>query len=163
MSYRDRKGGTAADGSPIFATLADTAAEDRVAAALAVSWRCELHRFGALAPIDWWAARHGRVVALVEVKSRSHTADRFSTVYLNVRKWLSLQLAAVGLGVPSFFVVAFSGGDVRWVDIATVDATRVVIGGCSHRVKSRGDVEPVIEVPISTLRRLASQGGDVVS
>lgn len=150
MSYRDRQGGLASDGSPTFSNQQDLEADDAAIVSMQEAWGCEIHRFGVLSPIDFFATRHGRLSAVIEHKSRSHDSTRFPTVFLNVRKWLSLQLAHVGLGVPALFVVTFTDG-MKWIDLAHVDATRAKIGGCASQVKARSDVEPVIEVVVSSM------------
>lgn len=151
--YYNRKAATAIDGTPIFKTAEDDASESRIAKALESEWRCTLRSFGRLSPVDWYAERDGRLIGVIELKSRSHPSTRFPTVFLNVRKWLALQLAAVGLGVPAIFVVEFTDC-VRWISVADVDPSRARVGGCLRMVKSRSDVEPVIEVEIEKMAQL---------
>lgn len=153
MTYYDRQQATHIDGSPIFATEQDKSAEDAVAVQVEREWGCEIRRFGALSPVDWFATRSGRVIGVLEVKSRSHPSTKYATVYLNVRKWLALTLASVGMGVPALYLVQFSDG-VRWCRVADVDASRIKVGGCAEIVKSRSDIEPVIEVPVGLMRPL---------
>ena len=155
MTYYDREKLTHLDGTPVFATTEDVRNEDEVARLCENAWRCDLHRFGQLSAVDWYATRVGRMVGVLELKSRTHESDRYPTVFLNVRKWLALQLAATGLGLPALFVVRFTDG-VRWIRLADVNARAVRIGGTRHIVKSRSDVEPVIDIPISTLSILAT-------
>src|SRR5688500_988415 len=109
-SYYDRAPATHLDGTPIFRTAEDEQNENQVAAVLAREWGCEVRGFGHLAPIDWFAVRAGRLVGLLELKARTHASGRYPTVFLNLRKWLALQLAAVGTGVPGIFVVQFTDG-----------------------------------------------------
>lgn len=152
-SYYERSNVTHLDGSRIFHTPTDTDAEQSVAAELERAWGCELHKFGALAAVDWYATRHGRMVGLLELKNRSHASDSYETVFLNVRKWMALTLSSVGLGAPPIFVVRFTDG-IRWVPVAEIDASHHRIAGCSRIVKASNDIEPVIEVPVLLLRRL---------
>jgi hypothetical protein len=150
MTYYDRAGTVHVDGSPLFKTADDEAAEHSVAARLESAWSCEVRSFGRLAPLDWYAVRDGRLVGVLELKTRSHEATKYATVFLNVRKYLALMLGAVGLGVPAIFVAHFVD-DLRWVNVATIDGTAHRIGGCVRLVKSRSDVEPVIEVPVASM------------
>lgn len=150
-AYYSREAEPVGDGTLAFATKLDRRNEDRAARLLEAQWNCELHPFGALSPIDWYATRHGRIVAVAELKTRTHSSDRYPTVFLNVRKWLALSLAEAGLGVPALFAVSFTDG-VRYVRNAEVDASQVRIGGCSRVVKSSSDVEPVIEVPLEAMK-----------
>lgn len=153
MSYYDREPITHLDGTPIFKTAEDQEAEDLTAAVLEKHFDCELRCFGKLAPIDWYALRKGRLVGVLELKARQHEAATYATVFLNVRKWLALNLAAVGLGVPGLFVVRFTD-QVRWICVNKVDAEKHKMGGTTHMVKSRSDQEPVIEVPVAEMHLL---------
>jgi hypothetical protein len=155
MNYYARSGATHIDGTPIFATSADRAAEEEVARRLVAAWGCELHRFGALAPVDWYALRDGRMAGVVEVKSRGHRKADYPTVFLNVRKWMWLTRYSMGLGVRALFVVRFADA-LCWVPLDEVDARRHRIGGCARQVKARSDVEPVIEVPVELMREIAT-------
>jgi hypothetical protein len=154
LDYYAREAEPVGDGTLSFATLQDERNEADAARLLEAHWKCELHLFGKLSPIDWYATRHGRIVAVAELKTRTHPSGRFPTVFLNVRKWLALSLAETGLGVPALFAVSFTDG-VFYVRNAEVDASQVRIGGCSRVVKSSSDVEPVIEVPLELMRRVA--------
>jgi len=144
-----------APGDP-FANAADAAHERQVAAAIERCWQCQLHAFAPYAALDWFATRDDMLRAVIECKARSHAHDRYPTVFLNVRKWLALQLAAIGLGVPAMFVVKFTD-TVLWTPVG-VEMGAVEIGGCARIVKSHADIEPVIEVPIEQMRAL--DGGE---
>lgn len=150
MTYAERPGDTHTDGTPLFQTPSDRANEEKVAGVIGEQWRCELRPFGMLAPLDFYATRHGRMVGLIEVKCRTHEAAKFGTVFLNVRKWLALGLGQVGMGVPSIFVVSFSD-DLRFIPWTKIDATAISIAGCAGVVKSHSDVEPVILVPVASM------------
>lgn len=152
-TYYDRPGATHLDGTPIFATTQDRQNEHHIADLIATAWDCQITPFGALSPVDFYATRHGRLVGVLELKSRSHTRGTYPTVYLNVRKWLALSLAGIGLGVPAMFVVLWSDA-AGYIDITSVDGARHAIGGCTRRVKSGSDVEPVIEVPVAAFTQL---------
>lgn len=152
-TYYDRASVTHVDGTRIFQTEEDRNHERAVAALLAKAWRCNIQQFGALSPVDWYAERNGRLVGVLELKSRPHASSRFPTVFLNVRKWLALSLASVGLGCPALFVVQLSDG-VWWIPLSHIDATGCRIAGCMSIVKSGNDIEPIIEVPISALKPL---------
>jgi hypothetical protein len=153
MIYADRTAAVNDDGTPLFASDYDQANEERVRIAVEAAWGCKLHPFGRLCPIDFYALRHGRMVGLVEVKARSHPSDRFETVFLNVRKWLALLMGETGLGVPAVFVASFTDA-MRFIPVGEVDGRRLKIGGASRIVKSRSDIEPVIEVPVAAMRSL---------
>lgn len=148
--YAQRRSGVNSDGTPTFATDEDRRNENAVSTILEATWKCELRPFGTLSPLDRYAIRDGRMVAIVEIKCRSHSSDRFATVFLNLRKWNSMMLACVGHGVPAVFVVKFTDR-TGFINVAEIDASRIKIAGCSQRVKSGSDIEPVIEVEVSQL------------
>lgn len=150
MQARERRH---TDGTRILYAVTDTTAEEATRQQLETAWRCTLHPFGPLCAIDWYATRHGRLAAVLELKIRSHTRVTYPTLYLSVRKWLALTLASNGLGCPAFFVARFLDG-IGYVRIGDVDASRHVIGG-RERQRTAYDTEPLIEVPVSQLSWLA--------
>jgi hypothetical protein len=152
-SYYEKPLGKHTDGSCFYTTAKDDENEDRARAVLEAKWKCELKKFGRMCPIDFYALQHDRMKALVEIKSREHEAGKFNTVFLNVRKWLALQMGSVGMGVPAFFVVDFLDA-IYFINVGDVDATKVKIGGTKRIVKSSSDIEPVIEVPIADMKLL---------
>jgi hypothetical protein len=153
MSYYERSNVVHIDGTHIFRTAEDRNAEHEVAARIEAAWHCELHEFGALSPVDWYAVRMNRMIGVLELKARSHAFTTYATVFLNVRKWLALSLARIGMGVPAVFVIKFRD-DLRWISLAEIDARQFAIAGCTRLVKARSDIEPVIEIPIGHLKPL---------
>ena len=151
--YYSRNSAEFIDGSPIFKTPEDERNEHDIADLINKQWRCDVRSLGKLAPIDWVFVRDGRLVGVGELKSRTHKRNKYPTVFLNLRKWLALSLATSGLGVPAVFVVKFTD-QICWINIKYVDASKIKIGGCRSMVKSRNDVEPVIEVPCDTMMQL---------
>jgi hypothetical protein len=151
-TYYDRTVTRHVDGTQIFATTQDRQSEAVVADLLGRAWQCDLHRFGELCALDWYATRYNRLVGVLELKTRTHASDRYPTVFLNVRKWLALHLASVGLGVPGVFVVRFTD-TIRWCH-AGLGMGPVTIGGCRTIVKARSDIEPIIEVSIDHMNRM---------
>lgn len=154
--YYGRSGAVHLDGTPIFKTAEDERNEQSTARLIEDQFHCSLRPFGCLSPIDWFAERDGRLVGVLELKARTHASDKYPTVFLNVRKWLALLLAANGLSVPALFVVRFTDC-VRYILVSDIDASKVRIGGTKCVVKSRSDIEPVIEVPVGDMREIASQ------
>lgn len=157
MSYYNRQTRTDANGLRVFSTPQDHASEDRVASIIEGAFRCTLHRFPTFHSVDWYAARDGQMVALLELKTRTHASTDFRTVWLNVRKWMALYEHGTAFGVPSLFVVQFTD-QLRYIDLRKIDATRHRIGGCRKVVKSHTDIEPVIEVEVASMK-FVSQGG----
>jgi hypothetical protein len=153
MTYYDRTSATHIDGTPIFQNAEDRAKEDEIIKLVQAKWECQLGRFGALSPIDFYVRRQERVVGIVELKSRSHEIAKYPSAWLNVRKWLALQLAMMGLGVPAVWVVKFTDA-AKWIYVKNIDARRMQMGGTLWRVKSDNDIEPVIYVPLEEMSNL---------
>lgn len=149
--YYSRGLATHIDGSPIFKTREDDSNEHKVAEIVEKHWGCDLISLGALAPIDWCAIRGDRLVGVIELKTRTHNSSKFSTVFLNFRKWLALTLAEVGLGVPAIFIVQFTD-TLKWIRVSVVSTNEVRVTGCNRIVKSRNDIEPVIEVVVADMK-----------
>lgn len=153
---RDRSNIVHLDGTRIFQTAEDLRGQSEVADAISAAWNCELHSFGALAPIDWYALRYGRMVGVLELKGRDYGFDQYPTIFISVRKWLALTLAATALGTPAIFVAKFSDG-IWWVPLADIDTSHITITGWS-KPRARNDTEPLIRIPTSQLRPLKGEG-----
>jgi hypothetical protein len=145
------------DGTLIFQSPEDRAIQRAVADEVERKWKCKICEFGALSSVDWYAQRLERLVGVLELKARKHPREKFPTVFLNVRKWLALQMAAIGLGVPGLFVVRFEDG-VFWIKLNAIDPRKMRIAGWSEaRARAANDIEPVIEVPVDELRKLGPE------
>jgi hypothetical protein len=137
------------DGSRKHQRPEDLAVQREVAEQLERAWSCTMREYGDMHHIDWYALRYGRVMAYLELKARNVLSSEYPTVYLAVDKWLPLSLLTLATRAPGFFVVRFLDG-IRWIRISRVDARRQTYGG------SRTEKEPMIEVPITEMRRIAS-------
>lgn len=148
-------------GMASFVTKEDEANEQDVAREIERAWKCTLHKFAMLSPIDFYALRDGQIKGLVEIKNRSHASTTYPNVYLNVRKWLALQMGSVGMGVQAVFVVRFTD-ETRFIDMRDVDASKFRMGGVvkDRAIKSRADWEPVIEVPVAKMTLLVKESRD---
>jgi hypothetical protein len=144
------------DGMPLFDSSEDRATEQEVAELLEAAWDCKLHSFGLLAPIDFFAVRNDRMVALIEVKGRTHPSHRFTTTWLNVGKYQKMLSYSICMDLPAIFVVKFTDGVFR-VTLDEIDARRHAVRECK-RINQDGPpskyLEPVIEIPIAQLRRV---------
>ncbi len=112
-----------------------------------------VHHFGALAPIDAYASRDGRVVAWLEIKVRSHASTKWKHVFLSVRKWWYLMTAELFQEVPAFFVVRFTDG-IRYIRVTDIDPRNMRVVKANRAYQSRNDREVVILVPVEKMRRL---------
>lgn len=152
--YYNRKQSTNLDGSPIFQTPEDRAAEEQIAAKIGAAWDCQVRHFAPLCPIDWYAIRENRVVGVMEFKRRSHSVKKYPTVFLGVRKWLALQLCAMGLGTTGRFIVQWTD-DTRFIDLTGIDASRFVMSEKwrpTASAQADAAIEPVIEIEISAMQ-----------
>lgn len=136
----------------LFRSKQDAVTESQVAKELARAWDCTVRSFGGKDHIDYYALRDGLTVAWIELKARQMPSTRYATVYFAFRKWIALQLATVGTGIPSFFVVRFED-EIRYIDVAAVDARSMTISGNSRKL-GWNDIEPIIEVPIASMHVL---------
>lgn len=151
--YDDRTPTMYIDGTEIWVTPEDEQHEREIADKIEPVWKCEFRRFAKLAPIDWYCLRTGRIVGLAEMKDRDHDTQKYETVYLSVRKWLALQLASSGMGIPGMFIVQFTD-EIRWINIGDVNAKRFAMGGTKRIQNSRGNIEPIIHVPLEKMKKL---------
>src|SRR5262245_190462 len=93
-----------------YVTDDDENNERLIACMVERAFGCDVCKYPRFSPIDWYAARDGRLVAVLELKARTHATTTYPTVFLSVRKWLALGLAELGLDVPAFYVVQFTDG-----------------------------------------------------
>src|SRR5262249_17831945 len=116
-----------------FETDQDRENAREVAAILADRWRCELCELGACAPVDWFACRERRMLAVLELKCRANrTSDSFPTTMLSLRKWMALTFASLALGCSPLFVVRFTD-DIFFIDIRLLDTTNNCVTGRRDR------------------------------
>ena len=148
MSEHDRF--VNSDGTFHFSNPEDAAKEKAFIDLAETEWKCSMHRYGITAPVDFYASRHGRPAAHVELKARSHASDRYDTVFLSLRKWLALQLLSAGTGLPAFYAVAFTD-KTGYIEIQSVNASRVEVNGRNAQ-RTRTDREPLIHVPVASLQ-----------
>lgn len=150
-SYYDRQPVLDENGKPRFAQQSDDEAQENMRQLIEQRWRCKVQSYGHWAPVDFWAGRGGEIIlAGIEFKRRYHELGKYPTVFLNLRKWIALHFAQLGLDKPAIYVVQFDDG-VRWIELCDIPVTQVRIGGCREFVKSVNDIEPVIEVPIALM------------
>jgi hypothetical protein len=153
--YRKRKQKYTLDGAPIFTTKKDSEKERNVADRIEKAWDCNLQHLGIYSPVDWWAVRHGQPVGWIEIKSREYDKnEHYSTILLNVRKWLSLMLLTATTDIPAIFVSNIRD-QIKWIPVSLIDARNIKViipkGGI---VKSRNDREPCILVPYEKMNIL---------
>lgn len=117
----------------------------------------KVHYFGKYNPVDFYAEKDGRVIAVLELKRRNITSRQHETIFLSVRKMLALQLAGIGLNVKPLFVVRFIDG-LFVLKVNDFIPTQPVIAGRTDRGYST-DQEPIYRVPIRLMNRVSQSGG----
>jgi hypothetical protein len=107
-----------------------------------------LHKLHGAAAVDWYGVRDSRIVAFYELKRRAHPVDKYPTVFMSWRKWITLQLTALAFGVPGVFVVQFADS-LRWIDVRKVSGALSLAGRTDRGLEN--DIEPIIEVPVESM------------
>ena len=137
-----------------YITPDDEANEDRIGARLGPILNCEFRRFARYTPLDQWAMRDERMVALAELKHRTHEYGAFPDTWLPLRKWLALVLGQQGCGVPAIYGVEWGDGAIGYAHAADINPRgRIRIVRADNAEGPRA-VEPVIEVPLDTFTML---------
>jgi len=134
----------------MFQTSKDLTRQKEIAEAVGKAWDCKVTGFGDMNAVDYWFEKYKRCVAVGELKDRPHSINKYPTVFLSMRKWMALHLAATGMGVKGLYIVQFTD-HLMYVDVYEVDAVRHMVGGRTDR-GAQNDIEPLIEVPIGQLR-----------
>lgn len=153
-TYYDRKNNTlSVDGLPLYQCKEDEAKEQAVAKRIEAKWHIEAKPFGWLCPVDYYFLKNQQMVAVAEIKVRTHASTKYDTVFLNLRKWLALVMAQAGMGVPAIYFVQFTDR-IKWIVISNVQNMKIEYRGCLQVVKTHTDVEPVFLVPIDQMKSL---------
>ena len=137
------------DGTLLFVADLDRENEDEAAAALGSAWKCELRKWPKLFPIDFYAVRDGRMVANVELKSRTFDSTKHADVFMAYRKWDVLMRSVTLAGCPGYFVVKFTDC-MKYVNVAHVDPRKMTLGGRAQP-RCATDIEPMILVPVADM------------
>jgi hypothetical protein len=119
------------------------------------AWKCKLHHLPHLFSVDFYAERDDNLVAWLEVKQRSCSSTKYATVFMNIgRKFRHLE--ALSLTAPAMFVVRWSDGVTKYINVKDVAPDWQSIGGENNRWGAgQHDYEPVYEIPISVMKPLS--------
>ena len=134
-----------------LATKANSDLEKAVAKRLGELWKCKFLFLGHLSSTDRIVVRDGRPVAVAEIKCRSHDADRYPTVFMALRKWYELTRVAAALEIAAYYIVRFEGGEVRYIDVRTVDPRGSRMWGRAPREGAPHDQELIFEIPVEDM------------
>lgn len=135
-----------------MASRRDKELERIVMATLSFIWSVRMGSFGLFAPLDFWAARDDKLVAVMELKTHPYEITKYPTTQLNLRKWGHLNAVANDLpvkkNIKALYLKLFMG-ELYYIDVAKIPVRDSIrIGGCHRFVKSVTDIEPVIDIPI---------------
>jgi hypothetical protein len=130
------------------------AREEILKADLEGAWGCKLHHLPQFYHVDFFAERDGVLVAWLEVKHRNCTSTQYPTVFMN-RDRKFHHLTAHSYTARSVFVVRWSDGVTRFIDVADVQDDWLGVGGENDRWGvGQHDVEAVYHIPIQEMRAL---------
>ena len=94
----------------IYETDADRARQQRVSAHLENAWSCKFRKSKSLSCIDGGLFNDDKLKAIVEVKTRRNTSDKYPTYMLSARKWREALELSKRYDVPFLLVVEFTNG-----------------------------------------------------
>lgn len=130
--------------------------EDAAASALSRSWSCEFFRFADNSPVDWYCERDGHFIGVAEIKCRKVTLDTYPTIWLAVRKFEWLAIIAERHKCGAVFVVGYTDA-LAWIEQSEIAAEVETIKRAGRTDRGlRNDVEPMIEIPVSSLKRVVT-------
>jgi len=150
MSYRDD------DGSGRRSNPYSDACEEDVCRLVDKLWHWKMGSFGPWSPIDRYAHRDDKLIALVEIKARNNSWSKYPTVLFNLRKFMWLREYGLIWRVPSFFFARFDDA-YRYISIADIDTHVIEMAGERHG-PSPTDWEPCIHVAINAMREATWPG-----
>jgi Holliday junction resolvase-like predicted endonuclease len=128
------------------------ARENLLKADLEKAWDCTLHHLPQFYHVDFFAERDGELKAWVEVKQRNCTSTQYPTVFMNVDRKFK-HLIAHAETAPAYFVVRWSDGVTRFIDVRDVRPEWLGEGQENNRWgEGQHDREAVFHVPIDEMR-----------
>jgi len=128
--------------------------ENAIKADLEKAWTCTLHHMPMYYHVDFFAERDNKLVAWVEVKQRNCTSTQYPTVFMNVDRKFR-HLTAHAETAPAFFVVRWSDGVTKFIEVSDVKPEWLGEGGENDRWgPGEHDTEAVFLIPIQEMRAL---------
>lgn len=142
--------------SRVFQSPEDLSVQLEISKQVEVAFECQARNYGTLDPVDWFLLRNGRTFAYAEFKGRKNPSTQYPTVFFSLAKYHSIFLKAIA-GFQGWFVVKWSDGIVKFLDIMDVDPRDNSLGGRPLRDGATNDMEPIIYVPIRDMSFLPRQ------
>lgn len=129
----------------MYDITADLANQRAVAKVLERAWNLRLAEFPEFHPVDYYAERSGRLVALVEIKCRARPFADYPVVWCDLHKFWRMTDAARGIHTRALFVVRCHT-DIVFCDLAAIDGSTVIVDGRDDR-DDPNDHDPIICIP----------------
>jgi len=136
---------------PIYETAQDRQREDGVREYISSSYACTYIKSDRLAVVDGYLFNHKQeLVAVVEIKCRNNTHNKYPTYMISAVKWRNGLQLAKDRGVIFLLVVSFTDG----IYVTKVkDSYEVKQGGRYDRGDFK-DIEDCIYIPMSNFREM---------
>ena len=120
---------------PVYENKEDSKREADVAKILEKSWKCDLIKMPPKSPFDYAAKRGKLIEAIVEIKTRTNTFQKYPTYMISAEKVCACMQRSIYLRVPFYLVVQFTDATMFWA-AKTIDFT-VEVGGRTDK----GDIQ----------------------
>ena len=125
--------------------------EQEAAAIVSSKWGVSLIKMPKFSGVDYFFYNGvDRRMGVFEVKRRYNDSTKYPTVYLSVRKYLALK-GYYDEGLLAFFLPYFDDA-LMYIGFYDIDASKQNMLGRRDRSAAPNDIEPMIEVPVSSLR-----------
>lgn len=136
----------------IYQTQKDLDWQTDVANLLLTKYRCTLHSFAKLDPVDGWVEKDDRTVAIVEIKRRYVNRDTYPSIWISTRKRDALIDIAKGFPDARPLFIVYYDDSVCYIDVRN-SGDMIVQGGRTDR-GAVNDIEMMVDVPIGWLKGL---------
>jgi hypothetical protein len=136
---------------PVYENKEDSKREADVAKILEKSWKCDLIKMPPKSPFDYAAKRGKLIEAIVEIKTRTNTFQKYPTYMISAEKVCACMQRSIYLRVPFYLVVQFTDGVYYWS--SNQEGFTLDVGGRTDRGDTL-DLEMVCHIPIDHFKRL---------
>ena len=140
---------------PLYETENDLQNERGVADILAKAWKIDLHKLPISYWLDFFVTKAGKGKAVLEVRCRNNTHNKYPTLMLALAKWKHGIEYARCNGLAFVFAVKFTDGLFYYLYDKN-DVFETNWGGRTKNVRDSADVEPVVHIPINKLKRVVA-------
>lgn len=138
---------------PLYETDKDFENEKRIKRQIEQEKEWKLTKLPKRYYLDFFAftPRFGQLIAVLEVKRRHNTHDKYPDVILSLAKYMKGAEYADALNVDFLFVVQFNDGlYIHEGGSLTLQHLQITFGGRTDR-NDPEDIEPVVHIPVKAL------------